>query len=84
MKDNLVLLEVIDDGVGITEDRLAEIRSGTVKSIFGGGQGIANVNTRIRLSSGQEFGLRMESEYTKGTKVTIVQPLRTPYDTRRG
>mgnify|MGYP002231551967 CR=1 FL=1 len=42
-----------------------------VKSGSGSGIGVRNVNERIRLYFGQEYGLSIESELDEGTVVTI-------------
>jgi len=39
------------------------------------GYGINNVNQRIKLYYGQEYGLSIESEYRHGTRVSLVIPL---------
>ncbi len=73
-----VLLEVEDDGIGFTPDKLAQLRSeleddsGDIK--LESGFGIGNVNKRIRLYYGRPYGLSIESEYTTGTCVTLVIP----------
>lgn len=38
------------------------------------GFGLANVNERIRMNFGMEYGMMIESERGKGTKVSIVIP----------
>jgi len=73
-----VLLEVEDDGIGFTPDKLAQLRaeldddSGDIK--VESGYGIGNVNNRIRLYYGKQYGLSIKSEYTTGTCVTLVIP----------
>ena len=42
-----------------------------MKSGSGSGIGVRNVNERIRLYFGQEYGLSIESELDEGTVVTI-------------
>ena len=39
-----------------------------------GGYGLKNVNLRIKLQYGQEYGISMESEEGFGTKVRIELP----------
>jgi len=39
--------------------------------------GVYNISERIRLHYGEEYGLHLESEYGKGTKVTIYLPVIT-------
>ena len=73
-----VLLEVEDDGIGFTSEKLAQLRaeldddSGDIK--LESGFGIGNVNKRIRLYYGKPYGLSVQSEYTTGTCVTLVIP----------
>jgi two-component system, sensor histidine kinase YesM len=76
--ENEVLLEVEDDGIGFTPDKLAQLRaeldddSGDIK--LESGFGIGNVNKRIRLYYGRPYGLSIRSEYATGTCVTLVIP----------
>jgi two-component system sensor histidine kinase YesM len=73
-----ILLEVEDNGIGFTPEKLAQLRaeleddSGDIK--LESGFGIGNVNKRIRLYYGKPYGLTVESEYTTGTCVTLVIP----------
>ena len=73
-----VLLEVEDDGIGFTPEKLAQLRaeleddSGDIK--LESGFGLGNVNKRIRLYYGKPYGLSVQSEYTTGTCVTLVIP----------
>jgi two-component system sensor histidine kinase YesM len=80
-----ILLEVEDDGIGFTPEKLAQLRAelnddaGDIK--LESGFGIGNVNKRIRLYYGKPYGLSVQSEYTTGTRVTLVIPAkveRTP------
>jgi two-component system sensor histidine kinase YesM len=73
-----VLLEVEDNGIGFTPEKLAQLRaeleddSGDIK--LESGFGIGNVNKRIRLYYGKPYGLSIQSEYATGTCVTLVIP----------
>ncbi|HXD12312.1 MAG TPA: sensor histidine kinase [Anaerolineales bacterium] len=73
-----ILLEVEDDGIGFTPEKLAQLRaelddeSGDIQ--LESGFGIGNVNKRIRLYYGKPYGLTVQSEYTTGTRVTLVIP----------
>lgn len=40
----------------------------------GSGVGLVNVNNRIQILFGKEYGLRIESELDEGTKVSICIP----------
>lgn len=68
-----VLITVTDDGIGIQPKRLKEIQ----ESLDSGqrvGFGVAAVQERIKLYFGNEYGMQIESEYGKGTKVEILIP----------
>lgn len=73
-----ILLEVEDNGIGFTPEKLAQLRaeladdSGDIK--MESGFGIGNVNRRIWLYYGKPYGLSVESEYNTGTRVTLVIP----------
>jgi two-component system sensor histidine kinase YesM len=77
---NLIRLEVQDDGVGFTPFKLAQIRtmlnddSGEI-SLKEGGFGLENVNKRIKLYYGKQYGLYVHSEYLGGTQVVARIPL---------
>lgn len=73
-----ILLEVEDDGIGFTPEKLTKLRadlaedSGDIK--LESGFGLGNVNKRIRLYYGKQYGLTLRSEYNAGTCVTLVIP----------
>jgi len=76
--ENEVLLEVEDNGIGFTEEKLTQLQaeladdSGDIR--MESGFGIGNVNKRIRLYYGKQYGLSVRSEYNTGTCVTLVIP----------
>lgn len=78
-----ILLEVEDDGIGFTPEKLTQLRadlnddSGDIK--LEGGFGIGNVNNRIRLYYGKSYGVSIRSEYNTGTCVTLVIPAKTEW-----
>ena len=81
---NQVLLEIQDDGIGCTPYKLSKIReklSEESDEITGQdeGFGLANVNKRIKLYYGSEYGLSIESQYQEGTRVTVRIPLQEDF-----
>ena len=72
--DGCVLLRVEDNGVGITPQRLAQLRDAMERQERVG-FGLSAVNQRLRLQFGPEYGLRLDSEEGQGTTVTA----RIPY-----
>ena len=73
---DLLILKIIDDGVGINKDKLKKIKEsledGNSSQV---GYGMFNVNERIRLSCGKDYGLNIDSVDNKGTVVTIKYPV---------
>lgn len=74
---NYMILYVKDNGIGIKEDRLLQIQEkiNNTDERDDDAFGLHNVNERIRLKFGTRYGIHIESEYTKGTKVSIFLPL---------
>ena len=68
---------VSDDGVGMDEERLRQVREGIFEKtpeecdIYG----LYNVNERIRLYFGDEYGITVTSEKEKGTESVIRLPM---------
>lgn len=69
-------LKVSDNGLGMTEEQVARLFSDMPHTGLsrGSGIGVKNVNERIRLYFGSEYGLSIESEPDEGTVVTIHLP----------
>lgn len=76
LSDGLVYLRVRDNGVGMEEEELALLQEEIKKpcSETEKGFGLANVNERIRMYYGVEYGMTISSEKGKGTIVEIALP----------
>lgn len=74
-KEGLLYIEVEDNGNGMSPDTLKQIFETRKKTRESSGVGFKNVNDRIKLCFGDEFGLRVISEQEEGTTVTIVTPV---------
>ncbi|MBU9712580.1 cache domain-containing sensor histidine kinase [Evansella tamaricis] len=83
-RNNLVI-QIQDDGKGMTNEKLEELKD-SLASFFTKdddvqsmgatkGYGIVNVHARLKLTFGEDYGVKMESELDKGTLVTIYHPL---------
>ena len=64
--DGRLYIEIEDNGVGISSERLAEV--------YGGGIGISNVHERLRLLYGDQFKMDIRSEEGQGTQIHIEIP----------
>jgi two-component system LytT family sensor kinase len=59
-------LEIDDNGIGISAQRMAEV--------YGGGIGISNVHERLRLLYGDQFKMDIQSREGEGTQICIEIP----------
>ena len=76
----MIFFEVEDDGIGFTAERLAQVRAALANDkgpveVEESGFGINNVNKRIKLYYGEQYGLTIESEYLKGTRISLLIPM---------
>ena len=72
--ENNIFLIVEDNGVGMQPEQVVQINKEMYEDIWVNrttGFGIANVNRRIKLYYGEEYGLILESEPDIGTKVIV-------------
>ena len=69
-------LTVADDGVGMDEDELKKLEKEISRPCkeTESGFGLANVNERIRMYFGSEYGMKIWSEKGSGTRITIEIP----------
>ncbi|QCT01512.1 histidine kinase internal region [Paenibacillus algicola] len=78
--EELLVIKIHDNGKGINEDKLAQIRSSlydTNINLFNGesGIGLTNVHHRLQSLYGHRYGLEINSKADEGTCVSIVIPL---------
>lgn len=71
-----ILLCVEDNGIGMDEEEVRRLQTEIGKPCkeTEKGFGLANVNERIRMNFGMEYGMTIESQKGRGTKVSIVIP----------
>lgn len=76
-KNNQLYFSVTDNGMGISPAKIQEINEMLLKkkSSDNMGYGVFNVNERIRLVFGDEYGVVFHSVYGEGTTVEIWHPL---------
>lgn len=74
-KDEELFLEVSDDGVGMSRERLESLRKELEAGIPGESYGMINVSSRLKLLYGKKAGLVLDSEEGKGTTVCIYLPV---------
>lgn len=80
--DNHILMAVKDNGIGMSEDNLEKLRESISSDILevshdddhDGGYGLNNINSRIKLYFGEEYGLVVDSIEGEGTTVSMLIP----------
>lgn len=72
MKENWIELQIIDSGIGMSEEKINQIlhKGQGMNSI-----GIKNVHERIQLIYGEKYGLEIMSEERKGVQVLFKLPI---------
>ena len=65
-RDGRLSIEIDDNGMGISPERLLEV--------YGGGIGISNVHERLRLLYGDQFEMDIRSQEGEGTQIRIEIP----------
>ncbi|MFK9090126.1 sensor histidine kinase [Bacillus salipaludis] len=77
--DETLLFTVKDTGLGIEEEALHRLNHSlkNMNDEHKKGYGLFNVNERIKLSYGDQYGLELKSEYKIGTTVIGVLPIKS-------
>jgi two-component system sensor histidine kinase YesM len=77
-----IYLDVKDTGVGMNEAELASLRSKITRPCkeTDSGFGLANVNERLRMKYGPEYGMTIHSILGEGTWVQVVIPALSIYE----
>jgi two-component system sensor histidine kinase YesM len=68
---NKMRFTVTDDGIGMSDERLAELREDLKSGSGEKGYGLFNVNRRLKLYYGLKEDIDIQSEYGKGTAVSF-------------
>ncbi|OPH49047.1 signal protein [Paenibacillus ferrarius] len=83
-EDAMFWISIEDNGAGIQEDRLQELRERLRQNRLAehenesdreiGGIGIINVHRRIQMVFGEQYGLKIQSQINQGTKLIMMMP----------
>lgn len=68
-----IIIAVSDDGIGITEEKLKNLLSNSVPTSTGG-FGMKNIDERVKITFGEQYGLKCDSVVGHGTTVWIRVP----------
>lgn len=75
-QNGCVILEVIDDGYGMSQERLEQLKASLTDGT-NEGFGLRTVHQRIQILFGAEYGLALQSEPGKGTRISVTIPMKT-------
>ncbi len=80
--ENRICLSVKDNGVGMNEEELRRLQKEIVRPCqeTESGFGLANVNERLRMNFGMEYGLTIMSKQGEGTEVQVMIPVQNMED----
>jgi two-component system sensor histidine kinase YesM len=91
---NCILIEVIDNGAGMDQDELERLNmrlvmdNDTYFRTLGNKRsasiGIENVNRRVKLFYGEKYGLKIESEAGRFTRISVTIPSGAGLEEREG
>ena len=74
IREERIIFEIIDDGPGMDAQKLGEVNAQIRGNEEAQGVGLRNVNERIRLYFGEEYGLHIESDPGRQTCVSVTVP----------
>lgn len=74
-ENDTVIFEITDDGIGISKEKLEELRCSVALEDTTENIALSNINNRIKLYYGEDYGLEIFSEMNKGTRVRLVMPV---------
>jgi len=75
IEDDNLLFEIIDDGVGMSEEKVEAIMQNRLERESSGGYGLKNVNDRLKIFYGDNYGIRIFSKIGIGTCVSVRIPV---------
>ena len=74
-EDDMLILSVEDNGIGMSQEEVSLLLTDSNrKRKHGSGVGLININNRLQILFGKEYGLLIESEPDEGTRVSIRIP----------
>ncbi len=73
-EDNIIKIDITDDGVGMSEELIHRVLSRPSKEQNKTDFGVYSVDARIKLLYGEDYGIKIESSVGKYTKVTVRMP----------
>ncbi len=73
-EEDTICIRITDNGVGMPPENVQKLLTAPSASVCGHGYGIYNVQQRIQVYYGTQYGLQIESTINQGTTVTLRIP----------
>ncbi|TCU74157.1 two-component system sensor histidine kinase YesM [Tissierella praeacuta] len=73
-ENDYIIIEVIDNGIGMNHKMLATTKDNLYNSIESEHYGLYNINERLKLTFKDKYNIDIDSEFRKGTKVLLKIP----------
>ena len=80
VQDHCLVVQITDDGCGMPPEKLEELQrevAGDSSQISDGGFGLPNIQKRIQLAYGEDYGIQLSSQLGCGTQVTLRIPAKS-------
>lgn len=75
IKEQKIEFRIIDNGIGMTPEQLVQINNDLAdRRESSRGIGLINVDMRLKLHYGEQYGIVVESHFGEGTQVTVRMP----------
>ena len=78
---DLVILKIQDDGIGMSKEALASVFKKKTSDKRHNGVGMKNIEARLKMHYGPDYGLFVESKEGRGTTVTVTIPYKRMEET---
>lgn len=73
-KEGKLLIHVTDNGSGMTEEEVGRLKERFTKNAGTVENGLCNINQRLKIKFGQNFGIEVDTEEGKGTDCVVILP----------
>lgn len=71
-----LVIRIIDDGIGMKQQKADQLVEQSIKKEYFSGIGIHNVDDRLKLLFGEQYGVHIESKPEEGTAIIVTLPLK--------
>ena len=74
---DFLLIEVRDDGIGMSPERLTQLQTDLANSVESDHYGLYNINERLKTTFGEDYQIRVTSKVNQGTIVLLKIPIQS-------